>query len=190
MKKTALLLVLTFTFACMCHAQNVKDEFKVDISDNHLAMVIREYVAENHIDAKRRVITLKIVTGQKKTVTITNEIGALYCIDGFVPTYYGVLDGKILFLAYAHVDNLFKRDLSGITKEIANELKKLGVKLESRKDGVLNKTYSAPTWRLTEELTGYMLNKKVTPHEFASIPQGYAIVRDSIELDNLVLIKR
>src|SRR5882762_11375648 len=164
MKKLSVLVVLLCGLASVNMAQNANKTYRVDISDEYLASSIVGYVEENKIDVKCQVIILKIVTGRKKTVTITNEISALYKTSPFVPTNYGSLSRNIVFFVYASVDNLFKRDFTEIRREVDDCLRTLSIHLEAVDEGVLHKTYSAAIWRLTEESNGYRLNKHVTPY--------------------------
>lgn len=188
--KNVLILLFLYSIAPISNAQKANSNYKVYIDDAYLASSIVSYVEEYNIDVKRHVIALNIVTGGKKNVTITNENSRLFKTRHFVPTNYGVLAGNIMFLVYAPVDNLFTRNLAQVRNEIEGCLRDLNIHLEDIEDGVLHKTYSAPVWRLTEESEGYVLNKRVTPYEFDTIPPGYAIVRDSLKRDSIVLIRR
>jgi hypothetical protein len=167
-----------------CSAQK-STQFKVEIADEFVAETIRKYVNENNVDVKAKVITIKAEIGIKKIFTITDEIGALYSAN-FTPTYYGVLDKKIVFFVFTRVEKTFKPDRVRIINEIDQVLGDHEVKLVTKMTN-----YSAPLWRLVEQCDGtYRLNKEVTPFEFDDIPCGYSIIRDSVKLDSLKLIKR
>jgi hypothetical protein len=184
--KTVILFVLQCSVLTSCCQTKCSDQYKVSINDELVADAIRKYVVENRIDITKKVITIKAEVGIRRVFTITNDFSELYRTY-FPPTYFGVLDGDKVFFLFTDVEKTFGRNNELIVKAIDELLDKYEVTLS--KDTHL--TYSAPVWRIVEQCDGtYRLNRNVTPFEFENLPCGYSIVRDSVKLDSIVLIKK
>ena len=179
------LIVLMSAISCTEQPKQL-GEFEVELEDQFVADAVRKYVQENNIDFKKKVITIKAETGLKEVFTISNEVAPLYKTN-FTPTYYGILDDQIVFFVFTQVESTFKTKKSTVIYEIDGVLVRHGALLSANE----NLTYSAPVWRVVQECNDrYTLNKSVSPFEFDTLPCGYAIVRDSVKLDSIKLIKR
>jgi hypothetical protein len=178
--------MLLFFALASCGQSKLIGKYEVSIRDEHLADAIRKYVTQNKIDPRKKVITIKPEIGLKKVFTITNEFSQLYKTYSS-PTYYGTLDDDKVFFIYTNIEKTFKRTSDLLLKEIDGYLLARGIALS--KDTHL--TYSAPVWRLVEQCDGsYELDMNVTPFEFQNLPCGYSIVRDSVKLDSIMLIRK
>lgn len=185
MKIFLYLIVLMYAFSCTGQPKQ-PGQFEVQLDDQVVADAVREYVQENNIDFKKKVITIKTEIGFKKVFTITNEVAPLYKTN-FTPTYFGILDNQIAFFVFTQVETTFRVKKLNIVHEIDQFLMRHGILLSANVD----LTYGAPVWRVSRECNDkYTLNKNVTPFEFETLLCGYAIVRDSVKLDSIKLIKK
>jgi hypothetical protein len=179
------LIVLISAISCIEQPKQL-EQFKVELDDQFIQDAIRKYVHENNIDLEKKVITIKAQIGLKKVFTITDEPAALYRTN-FIPTYYGILDDQIVFFVFTQVESKFRTKKSTVVEEIDEFLTRHGTVLSANG----NLTDSAPVWRVIEECdNSYRLTKNVSPFEFETLPCGYTIVRDSVKLDSVMLIKR
>lgn len=187
MKKIAFNLLIIIQSISSCNAQTESSSFKVQISDEFVAETVRQYIIENKIDIKKKIITIRAEVGTKKVFEITDYFSALYKESRFTPTYYAILDNSIVVLVFTRVEQTFKRDHTQIIKEIDKVLEIYKIVLSKE----IHLNYNAPVWSVVEQCDGeYEVNKNVTPFRFESIPCGYSIVRDSVKLDSLMLIKK
>jgi len=179
-------LIILISATC-CSAQRREQEYyRVDLTDRFLADAITQYVNDNKIDLKKQVITIKVSGDQKNTFTFTDEITALHKTR-FVPNYYGMLDGRIAFFVYAKTEQAFRTKSKTIVHEIDQFLAANNIVLPAN----TGLTYSSPVWRVTRECDKkYFLNKSAGPFEFEDMPCGYHVIRDSVKLDSLKLIKK
>jgi hypothetical protein len=164
---------------------NVKERYSIELNDS-IKQVISTYVEENNIDVKSKIITTEwIVNDYRTNVYISNLYSKLYEKEGHTPTYYAIIDNKIIVLIYAGIEKaIFKK-----TDEILGEIDYLVQKNQIKLSLDTGYFYYAPTWLYSVCGEESKLVKKFPPFEYNFIPCGYTLLQDTVRKDSLFVIR-
>jgi hypothetical protein len=170
------LLALQMSTACV-----EKSNHQVTMVDSTLTAAIHQYVHENGINLREKVVSVEVNNGPKSTYHISNQNSKLYKESS--PSYYALCDSVVVFI-YTGFERNFEYHLS-LSRELDSFLDRRSVKLKEFEP--LKSTYNPPTWRLTECNGNYQLDKKLDPYQVDFVPCGYTLLQDSTNLDSLIV---
>ena len=179
---SAILLMLS---AISCEKKSNNHRVELDDSIKH---VIIQYVKENNIDVRSRLITTDWVVNTFRTdVYISNSFRHLDDSLHDEPTYYAVLSDSIVVLVYTGIENTVVRNTQEISSEIKFVLDKNNLRLRPD-DGNF---YHEPKWVYTLCDRSNLLVKKSSAFELFHIPFGYMLLHDTVRNDSsFIVVKR
>lgn len=177
-----LLLVVLFVISC----DHKRNDFILELDDSAKQM-ITQYVKENNIDVKARVITTDwVVSNYRTDIYITNSFTQLNDTVGNVPTYYSILADSIVVFVYTGLERISTRNNRKISLEIEDVLDAYDVKLKSDRSDL----YHEPRWLYTRCNNTSKLLKETSPLELLSIPCGYMLLYDTLNTHSYIVKER
>ncbi len=186
MKSRFSLYLLTITLVisiASCRSQ--KKRFAIELNDS-IKYAVLEYVRENNVDIKSKVITTRWVVNTFRTdVYISNSFKKFGEEQTGVPAYYSILDESIVVFLYSGVEGSISRNTKAISTEVEDILNRYQIKLSSNDSSF----YRPSTWLYTFCDGKSELIKKSYPFERYYIPCGYSLKQDSIRQDSLFIMK-
>ncbi len=179
------LVGLIICLYCMgCSTKNTTDfesVLMVELNNQNLINVIKDYMRENVIDPNSTIITLTVFTvGEREVIYVSHAKQLLYNVTGY-PTYLSSIEGQLIFV-YSNIDRYLKRDLSKYIEEF-------GIRLNEYDPDSFVPSYHSETWKLTKcNSDTFIIEKRGGGELFEDyVPCGYRLDIDNLKLDTMLV---
>lgn len=181
-------LILMISFFLGCTTDNSKmhsqsnNSFQLKLNNDKIEKAISDYIIENTVDSKERVISLRVQNcGEKQVFSIAQFKTKLFLENQ--PDYYFIHNNETVVIVFLGGNKFLSS--SQIKEELLHVLNERGISLsEERLD------YNPPRWELITCGDQSELRKKYDPFLFNFLPCEYDVRQDSTNLGKYDLVKK
>lgn len=181
MRYFILLFVLLF-ISCREKTQTddlaLSDEFMVELVDEELKSIVKDYIQQNEVDPEFTYISLNIFSiGGREVVYLSHERELYFEISGY-PSFLSSIDGHLIFI-YSSAARYLRTDIFQAIKKYS-ELFNITYSHEE------NMIYHPEVWKLTRCRGGsFFIDRKAPTLRRDYVPCGYQYNSKLNRLDSM-----